>query len=121
MKQIIITIIALIISLNSFSQLNDGKYIFKNKEMKLIIKISDNGWDLNVTMINIKTKKVIKSIGVWFKIPRLNVDPNYKGPGGWYKFETPNFYYEFDKPKNILILYQFDIRQNKERKFILTK
>jgi len=116
-KLIIFLFINLILYFNSFSQLNDGKYVFKNKEMKLILNASNFGRDLNITLINNKTNKITKTKGNWFQINRNGADSRYDGPSGWYLFQISNCDYIFDEPKNTLIL----TGQNGTRIFTLTK
>ena len=93
----------------TLAQMDDGQYTFTNDKVTLKLTVIDDGWTIStVTLINNLSKKTSKGTGEWFKVNPNGVDEDYQGPWGWYQFQTTECNYDFNVPKDKLILNQFD-------------
>lgn len=97
----------------AFSQMADGQYTFANNEVKLELTISGSGWTISsATLTNNTTKKTLTGKGEYRHANNIE----------WYEFQTTDCNYEFDIPKDKLVLNQFDCKNGQQSvKFNLSK
>lgn len=116
-------VLILFIFSQSFSQMSNGSYKFKNADVTLSFTVENGGWDIsNVVLIyNANGHKEYGS-GEWFKVNRNGADPDYSGQDGWYQFQTSKCNYSFDEPTSKLVLKQYDCVVNRrEMTYTLTR
>ena len=90
-------ILAFFISFMTFSQKDDGTYLFINDEYKFSFTISDSGLKISSLLLKNKTTgEKIKADGYWYKLPEEEMSLDYIGPLGWYKFQTAKCNYTFN-------------------------
>lgn len=110
----------LLFSFSSNAQTGEGNYHYANDEIILTFVTIDGGWGLSdVVLTHTKTGKSASGVGEWFKLNMNGVDPDYKGPEGWYQFELNECYYEFNEPTETLILVE-GCGKAESKKYILT-
>jgi hypothetical protein len=108
----------------TLAQMDDGEYTFSNDKVTLKLTVIDDGWTIStVTLTNNMSKKTSKGTGEWFKVNPNGVDEDYQGPLGWYQFQTTDCNYDFEVPKEKLILNQYDCSngQSKDEYTLINK
>ena len=109
MKKIYLTLLALFTLGYSFSQMEDGEYIYSNSEITLMFTIGGAGWEIyDIALVKNATDDSMGGTGEWFKVNMNGVDEDYEGPEGWYQFQTDDCRYDFNEAKDELKLNQFD-------------
>jgi len=105
----LLTMSFLLLVQTTLAQMDDGQYTFANDKVTLKLTVIDDGWTISsVTLTNNTSKKTSTGTGEWFRVNPNGVDEDYQGPWGWYQFQTADCNYEFDVPKDKLILNQYD-------------
>ena len=122
MKYIFFIICICFFTSYSFSQMDNGNYVYKNSDFTLSFTIENGGWEIsNIILLNNKTGKKEKGSGIWFKVNRNGADADYSGPDGWYQFQTSKCNFSFDEPTSKLILQQYEcVTTSRDMSFTLT-
>jgi hypothetical protein len=104
--------------------MEDGHYTYSNSEIILMFTIGGGGWEIyEIILIKKSLDGLTGGTGKWFKVNLNGVDEDYKGPEGWYQFQTNDCRYEFDEANDELRLHQFDCigNPNGAVEYILTR
>ena len=82
-------------------QLDVGKHVFNDEAgISCVINSFNGGKDVAVVLNlgKLHSGRVIKARGEWVKVNIKDVQPNYKGPDGWYHVGDGDCSMDFETP-----------------------
>lgn len=122
MKTVLIVLLVFL-TFTSYSQLEDGRFIYSSDDFELIIDISDYGEKIeNVHLFYKKTMVIEKGDGYWQQVNENTIDDNYTGPLGWYEFQTDKCNYSIDIEESSIKVSRYDCKDgSKSSEFVLKK
>ena len=97
----------------AFSQLDNGKYTYKNAQgMLCALNVTEDGQKVHIELNlgKIKPNKILKGNGEWFQT--------------WYQISTDLCSIDFDSPKDKIKIHIYDVTKTsglKDTYYILTK
>ena len=107
MKKMIFFTMVLIFTFNiSSAQMLEGVYSFSNDVIVLGFSITRGGSEISeITVTNNTNGEVLEGKGIYRKANNIE----------WYEFQTDKCNYDFDLPKDQLILNQFDCKDGQQK------
>ena len=93
-----VVLFALLSSISSYAQLEDGTYRFTDGNLYDVdLSICDGGETVcEFTLYHDANLVTTTSQGEWFRVNPNGVDEDYEGPWGWYQIQTDEEYFEIE-------------------------